>query len=483
MEKEELKSIPNLPGVYLMKDEGGNILYIGKAASLKKRVSSYFKGSPHPSARTQLMVEKVADITFFVTGSEAEALIAEAAFIRRYKPRYNVALKDDKSYPYLKLTTNERYPRLIITRKVKRDGAVYYGPYTDVKLLRKAMGLMKRIFRLRSCKRIPKKVCLNYRLGQCCAPCIGAIDESGYGDIVREVRLFLEGRRDRLIEDLSKRMGELAKRREFEKAAVLRDRIAALSVVPRPIGDARTRDISGAGGKNRRISEIAAYDELIAFMHLLSLRRVPHRIEAFDISNICGDMAVGSMITFIDGKPSKDDYRRFKIKGVTGIDDYRMMQEIIRRRYERVKKERLPSPDLIIIDGGKGQLNAALKALDGLGFGRIPVVGIAKRFERIYLKHRKEPILFSHRSPVLHLIQRLRDEAHRFAVTYHRMLRGKRLSLSVLDNVEGIGKARKKVLLNAFGSVENIKKAPMERIITLKGIDKKIAARLKRVLA
>ena len=272
----------------------------------------------------------------------------------------------------------------------------------------------------------------------------------------------MSGKRELLIDELSKKMQKAAGRRDYEKAASFRDRITALSVIPKPIGK--------------------PYDEIIALMHLLGLRRIPRKIEAYDISDISGKEAVGSMITFVDGRSSKDDYRRFKIRDVKGIDDYKMMEEIIRRRYERVKKERLPCPDLIIVDGGKGQLNVACSTLEALGFKRIPVIGIVKRFEHIYLRKRKEPIIFSERSPVLHLIQRLRDEAHRFAIGYHRKLRSKKLSMSILDGIEGIGEKRKKILLNRFGSIENIRKASIEELSFPKGIDAKTAGRIRHSL-
>lgn len=476
MDKERLKNMPDLPGVYLMKNKRGNVLYIGKAASLKKRVSSYFRRETEFSPRMRLMA-KIADISFFVTGSEAEALISESALIKRYKPRYNVALKDDKSYPYLKLTVNEDFPRLTLTRKIRHDGAIYYGPYTDVKLLRKALGIMKKIFPLRTCRRMPKRVCLSYHIGQCYGPCINAIDKNAYADIVKELKLFLNGKREKLIDELSKKMQKRAEQKHYEKAAILRDRIIALSVVPKIVRGRRYRERAFQKGA-ASMKKAKPYDEIIALKYLLDFKRAPRKIEAFDISNISGKEAVGSMITFIDGRPSKDDYRRFKIRDVKGIDDYKMMKEIIRRRYERVKAEKLASPDLIIVDGGKGQLNAAFSTLKELGFERIPVIGIAKKFEHIYLKKRKEPIIFSQSSSILYLIQRLRDEAHRFAISYHRKLRSKKSRGSILDDIEGVGEKRKKLLLNKFGSVENIKKASIKELCSLKGIDIKTARKI-----
>lgn len=497
MDKERLKNIPELPGVYIMKDKKGDVLYIGKAASLRKRVSSHFQRGPRLSPRIRVAVDKVAELSYIVTGTEAEALITESALIKEYRPRYNVALRDDKSYPYLKLTINEEFPRLMITRKKRilsadaklkgptaaEEKAVFYGPYTDVKLLRKALSIMKRIFPLRTCKRMPKKACLNHHIGQCYAPCIGAIDGEAYADIVGELKLFLTGKKDKLIDELSKKMRIQAAKRNYEKAAVFRDRMIALSVVPETVRRARHKNAAYKDRDTAFMKRMRPYDEIIALRFILGLKRVPRKIEAFDISDIGGKEAVGSVITFLDGNPSKDDYRRFKIRNVTGIDDCKMMQEIVRRRYERVKAERLPCPDLIIIDGGKGQLNAASSILEDLGFERIPVIGIAKRFERIYVKGRKEPIIFSQESPLLHLIQRLRDEAHRFAINYHHILRSKKLKRSILDKIDGVGEKRKGMLLNKFGSVLNIKKAGIEELRSLKGIDAKTAGKIKSLLS
>ena len=446
-----------------MKDKEGNILYIGKASSLKKRVSSYFRPEADLSSRIKVMVGKIEKISFFLTASEAEALITERAFIKKYKPRYNVALKDDKSYPYLKLTLYEEFPRLILTRKKRDDKGTYYGPYTDVKLLRKALNIMKRVFPLRTCKRMPKKICLNYHIAQCYAPCIQAISKTSYADIVRELKLFLSGRKSLLLKELSKKMKDSSQKRDYEKAALLRDRIIALSTLPRKI-------------KREK-------DQMLFLAKLVGLKRRTRKIEAYDISNISGKEAVGSLITFIDGKPSKNNYRKFKIKSVEGIDDYKMMKEVIRRRYEKVKKERLSSPDLIIVDGGKGQLNACYSVLKELGFERIPVIGIAKKFEHIYLRKRKEPIVFSKNSPMLHLIERLRDEAHRFAIGYHHLLRSKKVKESILDKIEGIGDKRKKTLLKKYPSLENIRKVSLRELSSLRGMNIKTARRIKEYLA
>jgi len=482
MDEKILKNIPNLPGVYIMKDAAGKVLYIGKALSLKKRVRSYFAPCAGHSPRIEVMVKRAKDIGFFVTATEAEALIQEAAFIKKYRPPYNTALKDDKSYPYLKLGVGEEYPRLEITRKPEDDGSLYYGPYTDVRLLRKALRIMKRLFPLRTCRRMPKKACLNHRIGNCAAPCIGAVDKRGYAQIVKELRLFLEGRKDTLVRELSGMMRKASSARDFERAAELRDRITALSAVPSSGKGSYYTDFSGKKSRRSRGKRYKPYDQIMALRYFLNARRTPKRIEAFDISNIQGSCAVGSMITFIDGHPRKDEYKRFRIEGVKGIDDYAMMREVLRRRYVRVRDERLGTADLIIVDGGKGHLNAVLGLLKELGFERIPVIAIAKRFEHVFVPGRKEPVVFSGNSPVLYLIQRIRDEAHRFAISYHHNIKEKSVKASALDEIRGIGKARKRDLLKRFGSVSKIRNASAKEIARIRGINEKLAKCIKRHL-
>jgi len=420
MDKAKLKNLPDSPGVYLMKDKSDKILYIGKASSLKKRVSSYFHAKD-VSYRQRIWVPKVEKIDFIPTHSEAEALIYEASFIRSMRPKYNVDLKDDKSYPYLKLT-NEEYPKLIITRRRLSDGARYFGPFTNVKLLKKAILYMRKIFPLRTCNRLPKKVCILYHINECIGPCSSKVSKGEYGRIVKELVLFLEGRRKELLKKLTGRMKLAAHKMHFEEALSIRDKISALS-------------IATEGGV-----KISAFDEVEDLRHLLRLRRRLHRIEAFDISNISGKEAVGSMVVFINGKPAKSEYRKYRIKTVDQIDDYAMMKEVIMRRYKRVLKERLRLPDLIIIDGGKGHLSAACAALSVVGaycntplqHGRsplppIPIIGIAKEFERIWLPGEDIPLSLHKNSPILHLLQRIRDEAHRFAHAYFRVLRRKKI--------------------------------------------------------
>ena len=462
--KEKVLKIPALPGVYFFLGDGGSVLYIGKASNLKKRIASYFQKKYHPP-RTASLVSRIKDLDYIVTSSAAEALIHEANFIKEKKPRYNVELKDDKSYPYLKLTVNEKFPRLLITRDASDKGALYYGPYTNVKLLRKALSEIKRVFLLRSCGKLPKKACLKAHINRCVAPCDGSISEEEYKKIVLEVRLFLEGRKADLLKELSRRMKEASEKREYEKALSIRDKIESLSAMwkgrkPPPALD-------------REIKELK---------RVLKLKTLPARIEAFDISNISGREAVGSMVSFFSAKPQKDEYRRFRIKKVTGIDDYAMIKEVINRRYSRLLEKGGNFPDLILIDGGRGHLNVAFRELENLGPLKIPVISIAKEREDIYVMWAGKPLRLSRRSAALKLLMRIRDEAHRFAISYHKLLRGKDLLKSSLDEIPGVGEKRKKALINRFGSTAKLKEASPGEISRVKGMDEKTAKKVIRYI-
>lgn len=456
--KEAVARLPNKAGVYLMKDGAGPILYVGKAAQLKKRVSSYFRTTGYRSPRTMALVEKVKDVDFIATATEAEALLLENSLVKQYQPRYNVTLKDDKSYPLLKFTVQEDFPRLFLTRKRKTDGSIYYGPFTNAKLLREAIKFLRRMFPTRSCHTFPKKPCLYYYIGQCLAPCAGKIGREDYGAIVRELTLFLDHGRDRLIEDLVQQMQDASGRKEFERAARIRDRIEAL-----------TRVVKETQGMVDLVGGIGELKEL------LGLPKLPQRIEAYDISDLGGAWAVGARVTFDNGQPDKSGYRRFRIKGVKGIDDYRMMREIIRRSFKKLIEEKRPSPDLIIIDGGKGHLASVQAELKELGCEKTPAVGIAKEFEHIYLAGKDSPITLPSHSKALHLIQRVRDEAHRFAFSYHRVLRKRALRESMLDEIKGVGELRKQNLLKHFGSMTRIERAGMEDLLMVESIDRKTA--------
>ncbi len=406
--KDKIAGLPDSPGVYIFKDSSGKIIYIGKAKSLKKRVSSYF--SRFLSLKTQILVSKIADIEYKKTFSESQAQILEASLIKDRQPQYNISLKDDKSFPWIKIS-GEKFPMVSICRrktKLGNDKSAYFGPYTNVGLLRQAIKVMRTIFGFRSCKSMPASACLYYRLRLCPAPCIGNISFTAYRDTINSLKLFLESRYEELMRRLSLRMEEVSKRQEYEEAAKIRDQINALSAI------------------SANASPQSAINGMEDLRSLLKLKSLPVNIEAFDISNISGKEACGSMVSFLRGKPNKDNYRRFRIKTVTGIDDYACLKEVVHRRYARVKQENLKIPNLILIDGGKAHLLMAQRELEELGID-IPLVSIAKEDENIYVKGRKIPIILPGDRPALNLIRRVRDEAHRFALSYHRILRRKKL--------------------------------------------------------
>lgn len=409
--KEKVSSLPESPGVYMFKDASGTILYIGKAKSLKKRVQTYF--SRLLDAKTQAMVAKIADIGYRLTPTEAQAQILESSLIKEEQPHYNIDLKDDKSFPWICIT-KEEFPRISICRRKKHESpgeAEYFGPYTNVKLLRQAFKLVRRVFGFCTCRRERenrKKPCLYHRLGLCPAPCAGKINKVDYAEIIEEIRLFLNSKYERLIEKLSRKMQEASRGQRFEEASKIRDQINALGA------------IGNAGGGALSLNEMEDLKNLALLPHL------PYRIEAFDISNIQGKSACGSMVSFYKGEPDKNNYRRFRIKTVSGIDDYRMLAEVVSRRYSRLLDERLKLPDLVLIDGGKQHLMVALRELGKLKL-KLPVISIAKDRENIYIKDKEAPLRLEQDTPALNLIRRVRDEAHRFAISYHRLLRKKRL--------------------------------------------------------
>ncbi len=468
--KEKINKAPNSCGVYLIKDAQGNIVYVGKTTCIKKRLRSHF-GKSITSLKQQAMVESARDIDYIPTSSPEAALLLEAALMKRYSPKYNVALKDDKAYPLLKLTIKDEFPRLFITRRKVEDGSLYFGPYTNAKLLRKALKLMGRLFPLRSCRIMPDKPCLDFHIGQCLAPCIDKIDTQDYKRIVENVILFLEGKSKQLQRALLEDMDRASKSGKFELAAYIRDQIKAIS------------SVTGKRGTDpyfyKKIRARPSFSiQLEDLSHKLNLAKPIDVIEAFDVSNLAGKEATGSMVVFKNGRPFTDGYRRFKIKTVAGIDDYSMIREIVNRRYARVPEEKTPLPDLIIIDGGRGHLISAKKQLRKLGIWQIPVIAIAKSFELIYTGENKEPIGLEPSAPASLLIQRIRDEAHRFAINYHRLLRRKKVSESELDNISGLGQAKKKLLLRHFGSVDEIKIAEIEDLVKVKYINEKQARKI-----
>jgi len=608
MEKSEhiqelLDNAPKSPGVYIFKDHKGDILYIGKAKIIRNRVRSYFRGNgDHLEPRTHTMVKKIADIEFIVTDSEVESLLLEANLIKENSPRYNVLLRDDKSYPYVRIT-NEPYPRVFITRNIVKDGSKYYGPYTDVTNLRSTMRVIKKIFPIRSCRlHIDQEaideekfsVCLDYHIKKCEGPCEGLVNYDHYNEMIDRVVDFLNGRTDEVVDFLTEQMEQAAANFEYEDAARFRDQINAVTSYAKKqrvdIGDFEDRDVlafaaenddcamvvlrlrngkligrehfylsgvddkadaeileefikqyymkvdfvpreillptaphspemleewlSGRSerkvyfkvpkiGEKRKLEGLAEKNAklLLGELKLQKMKRAdyipktvstlqddlqmdapPRRIEAFDISHISGTNKVASMVCFLDGQPRKNDYRRFKIKTVEGNDDFASMREVIRRRYTRVLEERLPIPDLILIDGGKGQLSSAVEILNEIDFPPVSIIGLAKRLEEVYIPQQPDPLFIAKSSPGLTLLRRVRDEAHRFAVTYHRKLRGKSMVVSSLDAIEGVGKIRKQRLMARFRSVNKLKQASIMEIAEVEGISESLAIKIKQQL-
>jgi len=466
---KKIRQLPETPGVYLMKDESGDVLYIGKAASLRKRVSSYFqKGDLAP--KISVLVKRVTDIDYIETPTEVEALLLEAQLINKHKPRYNTRQKDDKSFPLVKIT-RETFPKLVLTRQKSDPKARYYGPFTDSRLLREALRLIHEIFPIRKCQTLPKNACLYYHLNQCVAPCIFPEKKEEYARLINEISTFLGGGKKSLIEYLAEKMDMAAVELRFEEAQIYKDQIQALAQLSKK-RYFRHKPERGVG--------LSATSQL---KHELKLKKYPERIVCFDVSNIMGREAVASKVSFYREMPDKFDYRHYKIKTVSGIDDYSMIQEAVRRMIRGIKEGREEViPDVIVIDGGKGHLNAAYKVLREEGFTDVGLISIAKRFEQIYTVESPEPLDLDRDSPLLHLVQKARDEAHRFAITYHRKLRGKKLSESVLDEIEGIGESRKRALIHAFGSVDGLKRATLEEIGKLNQITSSLAREIYQKL-
>lgn len=600
---ERLAALEPAPGVYLMKDAQGRVIYVGKATSLRARVRSYFGSRAGMDGKTRELVEHIADFEVIRTDTPSEALILENELIKRYRPRYNIMLRDDKTYPFIRVT-NEPYPRVIATRRIVQDGSRYFGPYPSAGAVHRTLELLKRLFPYRACDieitgNAPRP-CLYYHIGRCVGPCIGAVSQEEYQQVIENVVLFLQGRGEDLIPNLRRQMEEAAERLDFERAARLRDEIKAIEHVLQHqkiiTGRNETFDVlavaQGAGGDacvqvgfvrngkllgseyylmsgarvddtpsailssfvaqfyqqaaqipgelvlehplqdqevvgdwlaerrgakvqltvpkrglRRELVEMIAKsarqnleqsrvrwlnDEqrttaaLSELADALALDRIPRRIECFDVSNLHGTNAVASMVVFENGKPKKSDYRRFQIKQVEGPNDFAMMQEAIRRRYRRaLDAEQTEAwqtmPDLIIVDGGKGQLSAALSALQELGLN-LPIAALAKEHEELFLPDRPDAVVLPRDSQALFLVQRIRDEAHRFAVTFHRKRRAKTSIRSVLDEIPGVGPRRRRELLRRFGSVEGIRQASVEELAGVKGIGRALAEQIKAEL-
>ena len=584
----KLKMLPEKPGVYIMHDAAGKVIYVGKAVILKNRVRSYFRAPGQQSLKVRTMVSHIDDLETIVTDSEIEALILECNLIKKYRPRYNIMLKDDKTYPYLKVTVQEPYPRLCVTRRVVKDGSRYYGPYADVGAMHAAVRLLRRLFPLRRCRSLnQERPCLQYHIHRCPAPCAGYISPEAYGRLVEAVCLVLDGKTADLKRSLKEHMQQDSQELRFEEAARCRDQIRALErleeqqkavlaagdmdiigygaddfsvclqvffvragkllgrkefffppgdppqdlltaflkqyyiqddvfipkeIILAPVPEAAEQELLSswlterAGHKvellqpqrgdkakllrlaeenarkliheKERTGQLEQESNLQAAEDLqraLGLTQPLGRMDCFDISHTQGAETVASMVVFKDGAPSKTDYRRYKLLSTEGKpDDFKSMQEVVYRRYRDYKD----LPNLVVIDGGKGQLSSALTVIRGLGLAELPVIGLAKREEEIFVEGRSESILLDRESAALHLIQRLRDEAHRFAITYHRKLRAKRNLVSILDHVEGIGPKRRQALWQHFPSLDAMKAASEEELAAVAGMNKGAAAKL-----
>ncbi len=580
----QVASLPDKPGVYLMRDQAGKIIYVGKAINLKNRVRSYFQ-LRGLSPKTAALVARIVSFETIVTASEIEALILECNLIKKHRPHYNISLRDDKTYPFIKVTLNEEYPRVFATRRLEKDGARYYGPYAGAGAMHETISLLKKLFPLRSCRVLDsRRPCLEYHINRCLAPCAGLVDPAAYQEMVKTVCLFLEGRSAEVEKDLKQRMLAASEAMKFEQAARLRDQLAAVRQVMEKqniVTGAGDQDVLGlarqgrqscvqvffvrsgkmigrdhfmlSGGEDDETGEILTAfvkqyysassfipreillpvslpenDLLTAWLserksgpvHLLTPQRgskreliqlaaenaaevlrqrcerdaarlgkrtlglqeladrlslpvPPRRIECFDISHIQGAETVASMVVFTDGEPDKSEYRRFKLKTVEGSpDDFASMQEVTLRRYREAAE---PLPDLIVIDGGKGQLSSALEVIRGVGLAEIPVIGLAKEFEHIFRENISEPLILPRHSEALRMIQQIRDEAHRFAVSYHRKLRAKRNLVSVLDHVPGIGAKRRQALWKHFSAIDRIRSASVEELSAAPGMNRPAA--------
>jgi excinuclease ABC subunit C len=603
-----LKRLPNRPGVYLMKDARGTVIYVGKAQSLRSRVRSYWQKQTGggESQLIRSVIDRIADLEYTMTDSVSEALLLEINLVKRYRPRYNVRLKDDKSYPFIKITLAEDFPRVERTRKLPADGSRYFGPYASATSVDEAMNLIRRLFPFRTCtldihedRKSIERPCLLYHIKRCQAPCVGYISRADYRAAISQIERFLEGRQEEVAKELTREMQAASEATEYERAAALRDKVRAVErtmesqkmaahatteedvlglarqdaqaavqlfavrggkmvgrdvylldapretddatvlagfvkqyyeratstppevLVPVLPDEAADLEVWLAGhragavhirvprrGAKRQLLELATRNatEALAREHArwladegktltaldeladaIGLAATPRRMECYDISNFQGAQSVGSMVVFENGRPRTGEYRRFRIKEVVGADDFASHQEVLRRHFKRVRageegneeELRCALPDLVVIDGGKGQLAAAKEVLDELGYADMAVVGLAKQREEIFLPDREEPVLLPVTSPALYLMQRLRDEAHRFAITYHRSLRARAASHSALDDLPGVGPKRRAALLRVFGSARRLREAPLSQIAAVPGIGEALAVRIK----
>lgn len=473
---KKIKELPLKPGVYIMHDADGNVIYVGKAKYLKKRVSSYFRHRSFASPRLRNLVNTVDDITFIRTESEAEALIVEAKLIKRYSPFYNIELKMGDRYPFVKITA-EKYPRMIITRHKENDGAVYLGPFVSAGEIRNLLRLVQRYFPLRSCHKDiepspSERPCLDYEIGRCLAPCCSKCTYSQYRERVDDIILLLKGQSADLVERLRARMERAAGVMAFEEAARHRDAIRAIwKLNRRRVSSALSEDL-----------DLDTWKVLTELQRLLGLPTIPWRIDGFDISHTSGKETYGVAVVFEQGIPNPSLYRKFKIKDIEGIDDFRSIYEVVRRRYNRCLKGEEPLPQLALIDGGPVQLSFALDAAEKLSLNDVAFISLAKQEEWIYVPGRKDPIDLPDDSEVLKLLQRVRNESHRFAITTHRSKRESRLSRTVLLDIPGVGKHLAALLLSKFGSVADLANRSPEDLTAVKGIGPALATKILEYL-
>ena len=468
---QKLRELPKVPGVYLYRDKKGTVIYVGKAINLKNRVSSYFK-SKRLDPKTARLVENIDSLETILCESEIEALILESELIKRYKPKYNFEWKDDKNYCYIRLT-KEDYPRVEVVRQVIDDKSTYFGPFVDSQSVRLTLKTLRKVFPYCTCGLSEGKVCLFYHLNLCPGHGPNFTTPKEYQKIIYNLSQFLKGKNEHIRKSMEKEMKLFVKKQEFEKAALIRDRLVALNQV-------RFRHVI------KESRDLSLDKALQGLAYSLNLVEIPERIECYDISNISGANAVGSMVVFEKGIPTKGDYRRFRVRGVAGSNDFAMLQEVLRRRLSKIDSGKDTSfrkvPDLIVIDGGKGQLSACKQVLDNADL-QVPIVGLAKKMEEVYsldLRGVYKKTIFPENSVVKFLLQRIRDEAHRFAITYHRNLRSKTMTSSVLEQIPGIGPSTYKKLIREFGSVKKIKESSVEEISKVVGV--KIAEKVKEIL-
>jgi excinuclease ABC subunit C len=468
----KVRDLPHKPGVYLFKDRFNRVIYVGKARDLQKRVSQYFHPSRQQRAdpKTAALLESIWDLEAHTVKSEPESLLLEGKLIKEYRPRYNISFRDDKKFLLVKVNLNDPFPRFTLTRMKKDDGARYFGPFPHSGSLRKTLGLLRRKFHIRTCRpEIPGetdfKHCLQHIIKNCSAPCVNKITRAGYVAKVKEACDFLDGASGEMLAEFKKEMENAAGRLDFERAAEIRNLLHDLKRTTRP-----TKRFA-----RQFVTTVRPTEDMTALQEALGMAEPPNIIECFDISNISTTHKVASMVCFSGGKPDRANYRRYRIKTVEGQDDFASMAEVVRRRYSRVLNEGIRRPSLIVVDGGKGQLSSAKRELDTLGLGGLPTIGLAKEREEIFRPGISDPLVIDHSSGAIRLLQRIRDEAHRFANGYHQILMKQRVSESLLDDCPGVSENRKKLLLRHFGSIEKLRNATADEISSIEGIGPKLA--------